>query len=253
MKQLIPDPWENILQKYPVNSKHTATVRNFTNFGIFVELEEGVDGLIHISDLSWSKKIKHPAEFTKIGEQIDVVVLDVDTENRRLSLGHKQLEENPWDVFETVFTVGSVHSGTVVNSNDKGFIVSLPYGVEGFVPVRHAHKQDGSSCKVDETLDFKVIEFSKESKKIILSHSRLYQDESRGEHEKAEGKEKKEQRTTKRAVKKIQDNIEKTTLGDLEALASLKVDMEIQEKKAKGKKKTEEKEEKTNGKGEKAE
>jgi small subunit ribosomal protein S1 len=240
MKQLIPDPWENIHQKYPSNSKHTATVRNFTNFGIFVELEEGVDGLIHISDLSWSKKIKHPAEFTKIGEQIEVVVLDVDSENRRLSLGHKQLEENPWDVFETVFTMGSVHSGTVVNATDKGLIVSLPYGVEGFVPSRHAVKQDGSHVKVDEVLDFKVIEFSKDNKKIILSHSRVHQDDVRTEKDKTEDKAKKDQRSTKRAVKKLQDNLEKTTLGDLEALATLKEDMEKQEKKAKARKKAEE-------------
>ena len=230
MKQLVPDPWENIVQKYPINSKHTATVRNFTNFGIFVELEEGVDGLIHISDLSWSKKIKHPAEFTKIGEQIEVIVLDVDTENRRLSLGHKQLEENPWDVFESVFTLGSVHQGTVVSSNDKGFIVSLPYGVEGFVPSRHAAKADNSMAKVDDTLDFKVIEFSKENKKIILSHARVHQDEARAERDKEDGKAKREQRTTNKAVKKVQENVEKTTLGDLEALVSLKTDMEIQEK-----------------------
>jgi small subunit ribosomal protein S1 len=230
MKQLVPDPWENIVTKYPINSKHTATVRNFTNFGIFVELEEGVDGLIHISDLSWSKKIKHPAEFTKIGEQIEVVVLDVDTENRRLSLGHKQLEENPWDVFESVFTLGSVHQGTVVSSNDKGFIVSLPYGVEGFVPTRHASKIDNTTARVDDALEFKVIEFSKENKKIILSHARVHQDEARAERDKEEGKAKKEQRSNKQAVKKVQDNVEKTTLGDLEALVTLKTDMEKQEK-----------------------
>ncbi len=164
MKQLIPDPWANILEKYPVNSKHQATVRNFTNFGIFVELEEGIDGLIHISDLSWSKKIKHPAEFTKIGESIDVVVLDVDTDNRRLSLGHKQLEENPWEVFSTVFTVGSIHKGTIISSSDKVYIITLPYGVEGFCPMRYSSKEDGSQLKVDEVLDFKVIEFSKENK-----------------------------------------------------------------------------------------
>jgi small subunit ribosomal protein S1 len=233
MKQLVPDPWENIVQKYPINSKHTATVRNFTNFGIFVELEEGVDGLIHISDLSWSKKIKHPAEFTKIGEQIEVLVLDVDTENRRLSLGHKQLEENPWDVFESVFTLGSVHQGTVVSANDKGFIVSLPYGVEGFVPTRHASKSDNSMAKVEDILDFKVIEFSKENKKIILSHARVHQDEARDSRDKEDGKVKREQRSTKQAVKKVQDNVEKTTLGDLEALVSLKSDMEIAEKKEK--------------------
>lgn len=152
MKQLIPDPWENIKGRYPVNSKHTATVRNFTNFGIFVEMEEGVDGLIHISDLSWSKKIKHPAEFTKVGETIEVLVLDVDEENRRLSLGHKQLEENPWDVFESIFTVGTVHQGTIIGTSDKGMIVSLPYGVEGFAPNRHLKKEDGSQAKTMKPL-----------------------------------------------------------------------------------------------------
>ena len=174
MKQLIPDPWENIMEKYPKNSKHKAVVRNFTNFGIFVELEEGVDGLIHISDLSWSKKIKHPAEFTKIGEEIDVIVLEVDVENRRLSLGHKQLEENPWDVFESIFTINSIHKGTIISTNDKGGVVSLPYGVEGFVPNRHLAKEDGTNARADESLDFKVIEFSKDNKKIILSHSKTF-------------------------------------------------------------------------------
>ena len=168
IKQLIPDPWTNIAGKYPVNSRHKAKVRNFTNFGIFVELEEGVDGLIHISDLSWSKKIKHPAEFTKIDDEIEVMVLEIDAENRRLSLGHKQLEENPWDVFESVFTVDSVHQGTIVNMGDKGVIVSLPYGVEGFAPTRHIVKEDGKQAKIDETLDFKVIEFAKDNKKIIF-------------------------------------------------------------------------------------
>jgi len=229
MKQLIPDPWKDIRDRYPVGSKHTATVRNFTNFGIFVEIEEGVDGLIHISDLSWSKKIKHPAEFTKIGESIDVVVLDVDEENRRLSLGHKQLEENPWDVFETVFTIGSVHEGTVTNVIDKGAIVALPYGVEGFVPTRHMKKQDGTSAKLDEKLNFKVIEFSKDSKKIILSHLETYQEpeKSKGSAKKADNK------SSKRAVKKLNDNLEKTTLGDLDVLASLKSDLEKEEKKKK--------------------
>jgi len=226
MKQLIPDPWENIKEKYPVSSKHTATVRNFTNFGIFVELEEGVDGLIHISDLSWSKKIKHPAEFTKISEAIEVVVLDVDEENRRLSLGHKQLEENPWDVFESVFTVGSIHRGTVATSGEKGVVVTLPYGVEGFAPSRHAQKEDGSMARVDEALDFKVIEFSKENKKIILSHSRIFQDAKYAEKTKEDKEQKAVQRHTKQAVKKIKDSLEKTTLGDLGGLAELKSEME---------------------------
>jgi small subunit ribosomal protein S1 len=229
VKQLIPDPWTDILKKYPVGSKHTATVRNFTNFGIFVELEEGVDGLIHISDLSWSKKIKHPAEFTKVGEKIDVIVLDVDVENRRLSLGHKQLEENPWDVFESIFTVGSVHKGTVVSNAEKGVVVSLPYGVEGFAPARHIQKEDGSQAKIDDTLDFKVIEFSKENKKIILSHSRIHQDAKQAEKVKDENEKESAELSTKRAVKKIKDNLEKTTLGDLDALANLKASLEKKE------------------------
>jgi small subunit ribosomal protein S1 len=232
IKQLIPDPWTDIKGRYPVNSKHTSIVRNFTNFGIFVELEEGVDGLIHISDLSWSKKIKHPAEFTKIGEEIEVIVLDVDEENRRLSLGHKQLEENPWDVFESVFSVGSVHKGTVIEVNDKGCVVALPYGVEGFTPKRHMSKEDNSSLAMDESSDFKVIEFSKESKKIILSHSRIFQDVQADEKHKADSQARKEERSTRRAVSKVHDNVEKTTLGDISALAELKSDME-QEAKAK--------------------
>jgi len=236
IKQLIPDPWTNIKEKYPLNSKHEATVRNFTNFGIFVELEEGVDGLIHISDLSWSKKIKHPAEFTKIGEKIEVMVLDVDVENRRLSLGHKQLEENPWDVFETVFSVGSVHKGTITSSSDKGMVVALPYGVEGFAPLRHLAKEDNTTAKVDETLDFKVIEFSKDNKKIILSHSRIFQDATAAERVKESAAKESAENSTKRAVKKLKDNLEKTTLGDLEALANLKSDMEQSEKNARNKK-----------------
>ena len=224
IKQLMPDPWLAIAEKYPVGSKHTATVRNFTNFGIFVELEEGVDGLIHISDLSWSKKIKHPAEFTKIGDKIDVVVLEVDAENRRLSLGHKQLEENPWDVYESIFTVGSVHQGTISQMNDKGATVTLPYGVEGFAPMRHLEKADKSKAKNGETLDFKVIEFSKENKKIIVSHTRVNQDGVDDVHT-DEGEAKKE-RATKKTVKKINDTLEKTTLGDLDVLANLKEELE---------------------------
>lgn len=230
MKQLIPDPWENIKGRYPVNSKHTATVRNFTNFGIFVEMEEGVDGLIHISDLSWSKKIKHPAEFTKVGETIEVIVLDVDEENRRLSLGHKQLEENPWDVFESIFTVGSIHQGTIISTSDKGMIVSLPYGVEGFAPNRHLKKEDGSQAKIEESIEFKVIEFSKENKKIILSHSRIHEDQAfTARTADAEGKNS-EVKTTKRAVKILNENLERTTLGDLDVLAGLKEDLEKEEK-----------------------
>lgn len=230
MKQLVPDPWENIQERYPKGSKHTATVRNFTNFGIFVELEEGVDGMIHISDLSWSKKIKHPAEFTKIGDKIDVVVLDVDQEIRRLSLGHKQLEENPWDVFESIFTVGSIQQGTIISTSDKGVVVSLPYGVEGFCPNRHLKKEDGTTAKADETLDFKVIEFSKENKKIILSHSRIWEDKQNATTEAESAEKEKAAKNTKRAVKQINDNVERTTLGDLDVLAALKENLEKEEK-----------------------
>ncbi len=236
IKQLKTDPWSNVDEKYAVGTKHTATVRNFTNFGVFVEIEEGVDGLIHISDLSWTKKIKHPAEFTSIGDSIEVVVLEIDKENRRLSLGHKQLEENPWDVFETVFTVGSIHEGTVVEVLDKGAVIALPYGVEGFVTPKHLVKEDGNTAKVDEKLDFKVIEFSKSAKKIILSHSRVFEDEKKD----AETAEKKQKAaTTKKAVKKIKTNLEKTTLGDITELASLKSEMEEEQKKEIAEKKAE--------------
>ena len=218
IKQLIPDPWANITEKYPVGSKHTAIVRNFTNFGIFVELEEGVDGLIHISDLSWSKKIKHPAEFTKTGEKIDVVVLEVDVENRRLSLGHKQLEENPWDVYETVFTVGSEHEGKVVSMTDKGAVIALPYDIEGFAFNRNLMKQDKTYAKVDEVLPFKVVEFSKEAKKINLSHTRTWQLNQEEETKVMEAEDKKQAKE----IKKLNESVEKTTLGDLAALQALK-------------------------------
>ena len=223
IKQLIPDPWADITTKYPVGSKHTATVRNFTNFGIFVELEEGVDGLIHISDLSWSKKIKHPAEFTKIGEPIEVVVLEVDTENRRLSLGHKQLEENPWDVFETVFTVGSVHQGTITSMNDKGAVVALPYGIEGFAFNRNLMKEDKTTAKVDDVLDFMVVDFSKESKKIHLSHTKTWQASKEDEDKQREDEARKQ---AKEIAKINESNVEKATLGDLDVLQSLKEDLE---------------------------
>ncbi|MDE5836050.1 MAG: S1 RNA-binding domain-containing protein, partial [Paramuribaculum sp.] len=220
IKQLKNDPWENIETKYPLGSKHTAKVRNFTNFGVFVEIEEGVDGLIHISDLSWTKKVKHPSEFTQIGSEIDVQVLEIDKEQRRLSLGHKQLEENPWDVFETVFTVGSVHEGTITEMVEKGAVIALPYGVEGFATPKHLVKEDGTQAQVDEKLNFKVIEFNKDSKRIIVSHSRIFEDEAKAEQ--------KETRKAKRATKRAEETpalttpLEKTTLGDLDALAQLK-------------------------------
>ena len=229
IKQLKEDPWENIEQRYPVGSKHTARVRNFTNFGVFVEIEEGVDGLIHISDLSWTKKVKHPSEFTKIGEDIEVVVLEIDKENRRLSLGHKQLEENPWDVFETVFTVDSVHEGTITELLDRGAVIQLEYGVEGFATPKHLVKEDGSQAQLGEKLPFKVIEFNKDSKRIILSHSRIYEDEARREAREAR---KAERAATKRPAKAreeqpvIQNQAASTTLGDIDALAALKAKME---------------------------
>ena len=224
IKQLKADPWEDIESRFPVGSRHMAKVRNFTNFGVFVEIEEGVDGLIHISDLSWTKKIKHPSEFTQIGAEIEVQVLEIDKENRRLSLGHKQLEENPWDVFETIFTVGSIHEGTIIEVLDKGAVISLPYGVEGFATPKHLVKEDGSQAAVDEKLQFKVIEFNKEAKRIILSHSRIFEDEQKGT--KKETGEKKS--SAKRGGKKEEESamvtgpVEKTTLGDIEELAALK-------------------------------
>ncbi len=228
MKQLKPDPWEKIEEKYSLGTKHNAKVRNFTNFGVFVEIEEGVDGLIHISDLSWTKKIKHPAEFTAIGEQIEVVVLEIDKENRRLSLGHKQLEENPWDVFETVFTQGSVHEGTVLEIVDKGAVIALPYGVEGFVSQKHMTKEDGSLIKADEKLDFKVLEFNKSAKRIVLSHTRTFDDKQKRTDDKPKRTGEAE---AKRTTRKLKSNLEKTTLGDISELAALKTEMEQNEKK----------------------
>ena len=223
IKQLKNDPWATIAENYPVGTKCTATVRNFTNFGVFVELEEGVDGLVHISDLSWTKKVKHPSEFTSVGEKLEVVVLEVDQENRRLSLGHKQLEENPWDVFETVFIPGSVHEGTITAFVDKGANVALQYGVEGYVSLRNLVKEDGNTAKVEEKLDFKILEFNKSTKRIVLSHSKIADDVKKEEvvKEKIE-----EGDTTQKAVKKLKANLEKTTLGDISELAALKSEME---------------------------
>jgi small subunit ribosomal protein S1 len=223
IKQLKADPWEDIEARFPVGSKHTAKVRNFTNFGVFVEIEEGVDGLIHISDLSWTKKIKHPSEFTQIGAEIEVQVLEIDKENRRLSLGHKQLEENPWDVFETIFTINSIHEGIIIDVLDKGAVVSLPYGVEGFATPKHLVKEDGSQAVVDEKLPFKVIEFNKDTKRIILSHSRIHEDElkhAKKEAYAASGE--KKSRRNKKEEETLISPVEKTTLGDIEELAALK-------------------------------
>ena len=231
IKQLKSDPWETIEEKYPIGSKHTAKVRNFTNFGVFVEIEEGVDGLIHISDLSWTKKVKHPSEFTQIGADIDVQVLEIDKENRRLSLGHKQLEENPWDVFETVFTVGSVHEGTIIEMLDKGAVVALPYGVEGFATPKHLVKEDGSQAQLDEKLSFKVIEFNKDAKRIILSHSRIFEDAAKAEERAEKKAASNAKKTTKREeAPAIQNQAASTTLGDIDALAALKEQLENKKK-----------------------
>ena len=226
MKQLKPDPWATIDTKYAVGTRHTAKVRNFTNFGVFAELEEGVDGLIHISDLSWTKKIKHPSEFTQLGSEIEVVVLEIDKENSRLSLGHKQLEENPWDVFETIFSEGSIHEGTIVELFDKGAVIALPYGIEGFATPKHIVKENGKQAKIDEKLPFKVIEFNKDAKRIILSHSRTFEDEQNAKSTTEGGEHSTE--VKKKPVKKA-----KTTLGDIEALSDLKEQMNSGEKEAK--------------------
>ena len=229
VKQLKADPWENIEEKYPVGSQHTAKVRNFTNFGVFVEVEEGVDGLIHISDLSWTKKVKHPSEFTKIGEPIEVQVLDIDKENRRLSLGHKQLEDNPWDKFEEMFTQDSVHQGKITEVLDKGAVIALEGGVEGFATPKHLVKEDGSQAQLGETLDFKVIEFNKEAKRIILSHSRIFEDVARAEAKaakKAETAAKKASRPQKEQAPVIKNVAASTSLGDIDALAALKEKMD---------------------------
>ena len=219
IKQLMPDPWENIETKYPVDSKHQSKVRNFTNFGVFVEVEEGIDGLIHISDLSWDKKYKHPSEFCAVGDELEVIVLELDKDNRRLSLGYKQLEENPWDVYETEFLLDSVHEGTVIKLKDKAGIVSMPYGVEAYCPAKHMKKEDESYVGVDEKIQFKVIEFNKDSKKILVSHTKVW-----GEVQEKKAKAKSSK--TSRAVKNINDAAEKTTLGDLDALAELKSKMD---------------------------
>jgi small subunit ribosomal protein S1 len=231
LKQLRPDPWIDVAVKYPVGSKHNSTVKNFQNFGVFVELEEGIDGLVHISDLSWNKKIKHPSEFTKIGDKMDVVVLEVDAENRRLSLGHKQLEENPWDVFETIYSVDSLHEGTVLKVGDKGATVALAYGVEAFGPNKHMVKEDGKPLKGDEKAMFKVIEFSKDQRKIVVSHSRIHEEKS-AQNRVSEGAAKdKDREDGVKAVKKVKESVEKTTLGDIGVLSNLKNEMEAAEKK----------------------
>ncbi|MBL4715271.1 MAG: 30S ribosomal protein S1 [Bacteroidia bacterium] len=226
IKQLSDDPWLACEKKYPIGSKHKSIVRNITNFGVFVEVEEGVDGLIHISDLSWSKKIKHPSEFVKVGEDIEIIVLEFDKENKRLTLGHKQLEDNPWDTYETIFIEDSVHKATVTELSDKGAVVLLPHDVEGYAPARHLVKADGEKVKVGEDLDFKVLEFSKDNKRILVSHTNIHKEVEEAEKKDKNEKKKAEAKSTKKSVKRIKNTIEKSTLGDIEALSALKSEME---------------------------
>ena len=239
IKQLTPDPWADIEKKYAVGSRHTAKVRNFTNFGVFVEIEEGIDGLIHISDLSWTKKIKHPAEFTQIGAEIEVVVLEIDKDNRRLSLGHKQLEDNPWNAFEAQFAVDSIHRGTVSELTEKGAIISLGDNVEGFAGSRQLVKEDETTAKEGETLDFKVLEFSKATKRILLSHTRIFEEVKKQEAQAEKNERRKADDAAKESVKKINASVEKTTLGDISSLAELKARMEESAAEAKPKKEAE--------------
>ena len=236
IKQLTPDPWVGVADRYPVGSKQNAVVKNMTNFGVFVEIEEGIDGLIHISDLSWSKKVNHPHEFTKVGDKLDVVVLEVNAEERKLSLGHKQLEENPWETFETIFTLDSIHQGTIVKVTDKGAVITLPYGVEGFAPTKHLMKDDGKMATNEEVLDFKIIEFSKDAKRIVVSHAKLHEEAKAEARAEETDKKKKEAKAASTAVKKVKDSVEKTTLGDLGVLANLKSSLETSEKGTKAKK-----------------
>jgi small subunit ribosomal protein S1 len=226
LKQLTSDPWQSIEEKYPVDSKHTGIVRNLTNYGLFVELEEGVDGLVHVSDLSWSKKIKHPAEFTKKGENLEVVVLEIDRDNRRLSLGHKQIDENPWDTFATVFRLGSDHEGVISEINDRGVIFTLPYGVEGFAPKKHTKKEDGTEVKMDETLNVRVIEFNKDAKRILVSHTDIWKEVERAQRSEQDASNKRRSANTNKYVEKMNKSVERSTLGELDVLANLKATME---------------------------
>jgi small subunit ribosomal protein S1 len=226
IKQLTQDPWVDITNKYSVGSKHSGVVKNLTSYGLFLELEEGIDGLVHVSDLSWNKKIKHPSEFVKKGEKLDVIVLEVDAENRRLSLGHKQLEENPWDTFETIFTIGSLHEGTVTSINDKGATIQLQYGVEAFAPTRHIKKQDNKPMKEDEVMEFEVIEFSKDSKRIIVSHTNIWKGAERAKADQDDKSREKSRKNASKTVKKINQTSEKTTLGDMDALTELRAQFE---------------------------
>ncbi|HEX5168643.1 MAG TPA: S1 RNA-binding domain-containing protein, partial [Cyclobacteriaceae bacterium] len=223
IKQLTEDPWtrQDVLTKYAVGTRHKGIVRNLTNFGLFIELEEGIDGLVHVSDLSWTKKIKHPSEFIKVGDEMEVVVLELDATNRRLALSHKHLEENPWDTFETIFTIGSIHKCTIINKNDKGVILELPYGIEGFCSMKNLAKEDNSKAEVGESMDFKVLEFSKDDKRIVLSHKAMWS----ADDDKAVSAPKKKLPSKNKTIENINQQSEKSTLGDLEALSALKEKM----------------------------
>ncbi len=241
LKQLQEDPWSKVGDKFALNSKHSGIVKNITPYGVFVELSEGVGGMVHISDLSWTKRFGHPSEFCKVGEKMDVVVLDLDLEGRKMALGHKQLEEDPWDTFENVFPVGSIHEATVIKRDERGAEVVLPYGLEAYAPARHAKKEDGSLLNVDEKLEFKILEFDRNEKRIIVSHTRIYED-AKNEEKKAVISEKKaEGEKAKKAISKIQQSVEKTTLGDIGALAQLKEQMDSGTAEKKTTKKTKEK------------
>ncbi|MAC95420.1 MAG: 30S ribosomal protein S1 [Flavobacteriales bacterium] len=233
VKQLTPDPWEGIEERYPVDSKHKGKVTNISDFGVFVELEDGVDGLVHISDLSWSKKINHPKEVTSVGDEMEIVILEIDKDNRRLSLGYKQLEENPWETFETIFEIGSIHKGTITDLNAKGATIILPYGVEAFATKKNLVKEDGKNAEKDEELDFKILDFNKNAKKIVVSHTQIHRDVEEEEKVVKRNKARSEQKETQKAIKSMKDKQERTTLGDLDALANLKSELEEGEGKKK--------------------
>ena len=241
IKQLSKDPWDELEEKFPVGSRHTVKVKNLTQYGVFVELEDGIGGMIHISDLSWTKRYSHPSEFTKVGEDIDAIILEVDKDNRKLSLGHKQTEENPWDTFETVFPVGSYHEATIVRRDDRGAIVQMPHGLEAFAPGKHLRKEDGSSANVDETLIFKVIEFNRDDKRLLVSHTRYLDDVRREADDQVKAEKDKEHTETRQAVRKTQASVERATLGDLGALSELKAQFEEQASEEEAKEAVEEK------------
>jgi small subunit ribosomal protein S1 len=235
LKQLAKDPWSEIESRFPINSRHTGEVKNLTPYGVFVELGDGIGGMVHISDLSWTKRYGHPSEFIKVGEKIDIIILDIDKDNRKLSLGHKQLEENPWDTFETVFPVGSYHEATVLRRDDRGAIVQLPYGLEAFAPIKHIRKEDNTLAEVDETLTVKVIEFNRDDKRILVSHLRYLEDIRREADEQVKREKDSERQSTRQAVKKQQSTIERTTLGELDDLAQLKEQLGQQDRDAENK------------------